>query len=476
MSFTAYRSHQQLLFAFCALLIFRCFIESANVVSHLPGFEGKLPFYLETGYVTIDEVSGAQMFYYFIESEKTPKEDPLLLWLTGGPGCSSLTALTTEVGPLLFESTPYNASEQTLPTFVSNPYSWTKLSSIIFVDCPVGTGFSFSPNSENYFSDDLLFSDEVYRFIRKWFMDHPHFLSNPFYVAGDSYGGKIIPVVAEKIADGNDAGQQPILNLKGYIAGNPVTDDEDEYRMAVAYGFGVGMISFDLLLAVKTSCVGEKSYVHRTKPDCAANLDIFDGFLKEISMDNILYPACPMDFDPWKKRLFKPFRRSYLLEGKYDGLYNPPPALTPNCPNYANYLVYYWANNPAVREALHIKEGTVQEWVRCNFDMAYNMSIKSSAQYHLNFLRREYRALVYSGDHDLLVPFLSTTKWIRSLNLPIRDKWRSWHVDDQVAGYTELYSVNLTYATVKGGSHTAPSNKPKQCFALFERWLSGKPL
>ncbi|KAL9342481.1 hypothetical protein Peur_065806 [Populus x canadensis] len=109
-------------------------------VKFLPGFQGPPPFHLETGYVGVDEAEDVQLFYYFIKSQRNPKEDPLLLWLTGGPGCSSFTGLAFEIGPINFEEKEYNGS---LPTWVLNPYSWTQVSSVIFLDLPVGTGFSY---------------------------------------------------------------------------------------------------------------------------------------------------------------------------------------------------------------------------------------------------------------------------------------------------------------------------------------------
>ncbi|GJN37952.1 hypothetical protein PR202_gb26955 [Eleusine coracana subsp. coracana] len=73
-------------------------LAAASVVTHLPGFDGPLPFYLETGYVVVEEETGTEVFYYFVESERNPATDAVLLWLTGGPGCSAFTGLAFEVG------------------------------------------------------------------------------------------------------------------------------------------------------------------------------------------------------------------------------------------------------------------------------------------------------------------------------------------------------------------------------------------
>ncbi|RZR76759.1 hypothetical protein BHM03_00001640 [Ensete ventricosum] len=91
---------------------------SASVVAHLPGYQGALPFYMETGlvYVTVDEVNGAELFYYFTASEGDPSQDPLLLWLTGGDRCSAFSGLAFE-----FVTSEYNGS---IPTLTDNPYSW----------------------------------------------------------------------------------------------------------------------------------------------------------------------------------------------------------------------------------------------------------------------------------------------------------------------------------------------------------------
>ncbi|GAY48011.1 hypothetical protein CUMW_108700 [Citrus unshiu] len=82
--------------------------------------------------------------------------------------------------------------------------------------------------------------------------------------------------------------------------------------------------------------------------------------------------------------------------------------------------------------------------------------------------------LCNSGDHDMIIPFLGTEAWIKSLNYSIVDDWRPWILHSQVAGYTRTYSNQMTYAT--GGGHTAPEYRPAECYAMFQRWINHDPL
>ncbi|KAJ4875019.1 Uncharacterized protein Rs2_40037 [Raphanus sativus] len=102
--------------------------------------------------------------------------------------------------------------------------------------------------------------------------------------------------------------------------------------------------------------------------------------------------------------------------------------------SYGYVLATYWANDESVRKALQTKKESIGEWVRCNWDLPYTSDIISSVPYHKNNSINGYPSLIFSGDHDMEVPFLATQAWIRSLNYSLVDDWRPWMIEDQIAG------------------------------------------
>ena len=85
------------------------------------------------------------------------------------------------------------------------------------------------------------------------------------------------------------------------------------------------------------------------------------------------------------------------------------------------------------------------------------------------------RALVYSGDVDMCLPFTGTEAWTSSLKLPVRRPWRQWHVKDQVAGFNVRYE-GLTYVTIRGAGHMVPELKPREALHMFSSWLEDAAL
>ncbi|XP_038896677.1 serine carboxypeptidase-like 3 [Benincasa hispida] len=147
-----------------------------------------------------------------------------------------------------------------------------------------------------------------------------------------------------------------------------------------------------------------------------------------------------------------------------------PSQLSIDCQEYKYNLDYYLANDDRVRKVLHIQQGTIKEWERWNVIDDYEYNIRIVVPYHVNLGLKGYRSLVYSEDHDMMVP---TEARIESLNYSTIDDWRPWFI--LVIKYTITYANSMTFATIKGGGHTI-EYKPDERSIMFYRWITGEAL
>ncbi|KAL8248585.1 hypothetical protein R6Q59_005453 [Mikania micrantha] len=439
----------------CFFIIFVTTLSnSKSIVKNLPGFDGDLPFTFETGYVGLGAEDEIQFFYYFVESQSDPTNDPLLLYLTGGPGTSGLFPFLYQIGPLSIRLDTAGWNNFTLEL---NPNSWTKAANVIFLDLPAGVGFSYATTWEGWRSSDSILASHSYEFLRKWFVEHPRFLSNPLYISGISYMGILVPPVALKVYKGNENGRQPQLNIKGYLIVSPLTDRFIDFNSRLEFAHRVALISDEIYQSTKESCRGNYVYPDPNNNLCLDNLQRFDECTNDINFSNILEPVCD-DVNP-----------------------------APDCTAATKITLDAWANEKEVQEALHVREGTIGVWEKTNETIhytfgkqdtvCYSYDVFSTVDDHKQLTTRNCQVLIISGDHDLTFPYVGTEKWIKSLDVPMESPWNPWFVDNQVAGYQLTYATtgySLVYATIKGAGHSVSLNKPKEAAVLLNEWLASR--
>jgi hypothetical protein len=159
-----------------------------------------------------------QVFYWYVEAEESPETAPVALWTNGGPGCSGLTGFMTEQGP-------FHVNEA--GDLEKNPYAWSKVANMLFVEQPVGVGFSYSDDpASDYSPGDWDAARDNYAAILSFREKHPEVSGNDFYITAESYGGHYMPTLAKYIVDqqqqpnNTDASKIP---FKGFAVGNPFT-------------------------------------------------------------------------------------------------------------------------------------------------------------------------------------------------------------------------------------------------------------
>ncbi|CAN6575285.1 unnamed protein product [Malus baccata var. baccata] len=448
---------------FVSLVVIIKAAPQSSLVTHLPGFNAAFPSKHYSGYITID---GKNLFYYFVVSERNPATDPVVLWLNGGPGCSSFDGFVYEHGPFNFaEGKPKGA----LPVLHLNPYSWSKVSNIIYLDSPAGVGFSYSQNQTKYITGDIQTALDTHAFLLQWFQQFPEFQPNPLYISGESYAGVYVPTLASQIAKGINKGTKPTLNLKGYLVGNGVTDRRFDANALVPFAHGMALISEKIFQEVVAACGTDLLNVPPSNRSlCQEKFQPLDKQLGKTTEK-------PLGV---RKRIFGrawPFRAN-VEDGIVPSWPQLAKTLDSGVPCINDEVATLWLNTPKVREAIHAQpESVAGPWELCTDRIRYSHDAGSMIPYHQNLTTQGYRALIYSGDHDMCVPYTGSEAWTASLGYKIVDEWRPWlSSDNQVAGYLQGYANSLTFLTIKGAGHTVPEYKPREALDFFQRFVGGK--
>lgn len=167
-----------------------------------------------SGYLTVDETHGSNMFFWFFPAMSGARDAPVMLWLQGGPGASSLYAVFNEHGPFSVAKTH---------GLKLRNHTWVATHSIIYLDNPVGTGYSFTADDGGYSVNQASVGVNVYTALVQFFTLFHEYQNNDFYVTGESYAGKYVPAVSYSIHLNNPKAKVKI-NLKGLAIGNGLVD------------------------------------------------------------------------------------------------------------------------------------------------------------------------------------------------------------------------------------------------------------
>ncbi|KAK9824563.1 hypothetical protein WJX72_011326 [[Myrmecia] bisecta] len=448
-------------------------------VTELPGW-GKPEFELFSGYVTVDEEAGRALFYALAESTHSPKTDPLVLWLNGGPGCSSLAGgFMSELGP--FYPTPGGKLQ-------ANRYSWTQAANIIFLESPAFVGWSYSNTTSDATVGDVRTAQDARIFLLKFLERFPQYANRPFWIAGESYGGHYVPNLALEILAGNESKDNPKINLQGFLVGNAWTDPQFDNEGAIDFWWSHAMVSDETRTGVRDHCnfsnIGPLAQDelqplalqrrHIDDEECTKLINSMRFEMGDINIYDIYVDVCHYD------RAFAEAKQLALqARGRPSALAASIPAPGQYDPCVDDEVAVYF-NRPDVQRAMHANVTNLPyPWQSCAGEhVNYSLDDLFSSmlpKWH-KLLQSGLKMLVYSGDVDGIVPVIGSRRWISSLGLPIRDPWRPWmSATGQVGGYVVRYD-GLTFVTVRNAGHMVPYTQPERAFYLFSHWLQGKPL
>ncbi|KAL5677676.1 hypothetical protein ACJX0J_013807, partial [Zea mays] len=366
-------------------------MKAADKITSLPGQPDGVDFDQYAGYVTVDETNGRALFYYFVEAPQDASTKPLLLWLNGGPGCSSFGyGAMQELGPFRV-----NSDNKTLSR---NTNAWNNLANVIFLESPAGVGFSYSNTTSDYdLSGDQRTADDAYLFLVNWLERFPEYKSRPFYISGESYAGHYIPQLAATVLIQNSYNSKTAINLRGILVGNPLLDWNMNFKGAVDYYWSHGLMSDEVFDNITRHC----NYDNSDGAACNGAVDVIDP--GQIDPYNIYAPICV---------------------DAANGAYYPTGYL-PGYDPCSDYYTYSYLNDPAVQNAFHARMTSWSGCANLNWTDAPISMVPTLAW----LIEKKLPVWIFSGDFDSVCPLPATRLSINDLKLRITTPWRPWTVN-----------------------------------------------
>ncbi|CDP16358.1 unnamed protein product [Coffea canephora] len=424
-------------------------LKEKDIIQKLPG-QPPVSFKQYGGYITINATAGRAFYYYFTEADDPNKAQdlPLLLWLNGGPGCSSLAyGAMQELGPFRVASDG--------KTLFKNQYAWNYVANVLFLESPAGVGFSYSNTTSDFVEGgDTKTAADNYIFILNWLERFPEYKNRDFYIAGESYAGHYVPQLAHNIVYHNKKANQTIINLKGILIGNAVINDETDTKGLIDYFASHALISPESSRKLHEDC--KFSSDAETSDGCNDIVTKLRTIAGNIDIYSIYYPLC--------------------LDGNLTSI--PKMFSIMEIDPCSEYYVQSYFNLPEVQEAIHANVTKLHyDWEPCSDVLkVWEDSSSTVLPFIEELMENGIRVWIFSGDVDGRVPVTGTQYSLEVMNITTLNAWRPWYRDGAVGGYVQEYKNNLTFATVRGAGHQVPSYRPDRGLSLVSNFVTGTPL
>jgi len=390
----------------------------------------------KTGYIHLGP--SRALFFWYQEARKNPDQAPLILWMNGGPGTSSMIGLFRENGPcnIKLDTTGFEA----------NPHSWHENANIIYVDQPIGTGYSYGDRKVRTTAESTV---ELYNAIQLFLASpqHSNLIGRPFGVWTESYGGHYGPVLVdyilkmnEKLAVTNPNGLVPIP-VHSLGIGNGLTNPLIQYGAYITYA----QSNPNNITLVPQDAIRTAIY-HFNKPQgCYASIQ-----------------ACQSSLDPYKCRhayqycTLKVFGVLVGDRNIYDVRQNDS---HPYPPDLTSIL-----NDAKFKASIGVP--STLNWTECNDDVEMDFEgggdwMLDSSKHLERVINAGVRTLIYAGDSDFFANYQGVEALTESLNLTAskslaNQTFKNWVVDGEVAGLYKTSST-LSYIRIFGAGQEVPA-------------------
>ena len=401
----------------------------ANVTSH-------------AGFLTVNKERNSNLFFWFFESQQVPPaEAPVVLWLDGGPGESSMWGLFVETGPF--------GADADL-SLVTRNLSWTNTNNMLYIDNPVGTGFSFTDDEAGYATNQDDVARDLYSALTQFFTAFETFQDNAFYVTGESYGGKYVPAMTYKLHVENPTAELKV-NLKGMAIASGYVDPINQ----MDYGdplYNIGLIDANQREEFHTIATESADLINQG--DLLSAFDRWDPVLLGMLYP---YPTLFMNTTGYSTGIY-----NYLYPvDHFNPLENP----------YEVFLEL-----PASRASIHVGDVPFHGVSSLVGSYLAGDMMNTTKPMVAALLDAGYKVLTFNGQLDICVTYPLADRWLTSMEWHGAEQFRGaeriiWREQGEIAGYVRQVD-NLQQVMVRNAGHDVPIDQPAWVYALITKFFT----
>ena len=422
---------------------------------------------------------------------------PLIIWMNGGPGSSSLFGFLLELGPLLLNRTGTGLME--------NPWAWNKVGHLLALEAPVGVGFSYCanmthPEGGQCDNNDDLTASANRAALQDFFQRFPELRHNPVYITGESYAGVYVPTLVREILQ-----HAPDINLQGMAVGDPCTDNDAQHEImdSLVYGHKNGLVDDKLFHFLWDHCQVRQPNDMMNDVHDQDSGQLYDGMHPKHFMPNF------RDTDECNAAYYKyVLSTSQGFNTKWDHAFLDRFNLYGAVSKEPEVALEQYLSRQDVRVALHVEKAPVESFHRKNPHFEYTKQYNACnprASEDAPSMIDVYRTIVpqltatwvYNGDADPAVPYEGTRQAVDRIGLQEVDGggYRPWFYNQsaapmhvwqekndffgpnlpmtslgaQLGGYVVNYESGLTFLTIHGSGHLAPQVRPQAALHMIEK-------
>ncbi|EIW77065.1 peptidase S10 serine carboxypeptidase [Coniophora puteana RWD-64-598 SS2] len=425
-----------------------------------------------SGYLDISD--SKHLFFWFFESRVSPETAPLVMWLNGGPGCSSSTGLLMELGPCAIADEGKNTTV--------NEHSWNTHANMVFLDQPVDVGFSYTDNGESVNNSEDAGID-VHAFMQLFLSRFPQYAALPFHVATESYGGTFAPNIAHAIHSENkklfSQGFAPApglskINLESLLIGNGMTDNYVQMASMPDYLCEGPYPIYD-------DPEGAQCQALRSKvPTCQRLIKACRDYNSRFTCVPAALYCNSQLYAPVQQSGLNPYDARRTCDRERDG---------PLCYQQLGWIET-WMNQAEVKQALGVDPSRTFESCNMNVNQAFLMqgdSMHYTPALLTDLVNDGVRLLIYAGNADMMCNYMGNERWLTDMDSVFKDEFgkavnepwttlRSGTKAGTVRTAGASGAGNVTFVTIHEAGHMVPFDQPEAGLDMFNRWIFNLPL